>query len=127
MKKVISKYPQIVEGILQVISYTFLIVFGFIIGYNINIKKSVGSPDYSKSDIAKEITKELEEYEISLTDSSQRKIDSVKNEFKGKKYYAKSLSAIIDMNNYKVFYSCTEDDKLLKLEIIKEDSTIVLR
>ena len=125
--KVINKRNHIVEKVLQVISYTCLIVLGFIIGYNMNIKESVGSPDYSKSEIAKEITKELEKYEISLTDSSQRKIDSVKNEFKGKKYYAKSLSAIVDAGNYKVFYSCTEDDKLLRLEIIKEDSTIVLK
>lgn len=125
--KIIDKRDQIVEKVLQVISYTFLIIFGFIIGYNMNIKESVGNPDYSKSEIAKEITKELEKYEISLTDSSKRKIDSIRNEFKGKKYYAKSLSAIVDAGNYKVFYSCTEDDKLLRLEIIKEDSTIVLK
>lgn len=118
--------PKIYTSIIRALTLAAIIIVWFVVGYEFGIRKSVGSPDYEKSEIAKEITKKLIDYDISRTDSSQIKIDSVRNSYKGARYIAKSISSVIYLEDgRKVIYSCTEDNKLLSLQLINRDSSIV--
>ena len=113
------------KAMIALLVYSAIFILGFVVGRQIKFKESVGSPDYEKSEIEKEITSKLIDYDISRTDGSQRSIDSVRSEYKGKKYIAKSTSSIIYLEDgRKVTYSCTEDNKLLSLQIIGKDSSI---
>lgn len=117
--------PKIYTSIIRALTLAAINIFWFVVGYEFGIRKSVGSPDYEKSEIAKEITKKLIDYDISRTDSSQIKIDSVRNSYKGVRYIAKSISSVIYLEDgRKVIYSCTEDNKLLSLQLINRDSSI---
>lgn len=117
--------PKIYTSIIRALTLAAIIIVWFVVGYEFGIRKSVGSPDYEKSEIAKEITKKLIDYDISRTDSSQIKIDSVRNSYKGARYIAKSISSVIYLEDgRKVTYSCTEDNKLLSLQVINKDSSI---
>lgn len=117
--------PKIYTSIIRALTLAAINIFWFVVGYEFGIRKSVGSPDYEKSEIAKEITKKLIDYDISRTDSSQIKIDSVRNSYKGARYIAKSISSVIYLEDgRKVIYSCTEDNKLLSLQLINRDSSI---
>ena len=122
---VINDLPKIYTSIIRALTLAAIIIVWFVVGYEFGIRKSVGSPDYEKSEIAKEITKKLIDYDISRTDSSQIKIDSVRNSYKGARYIAKSISSVIYLEDgRKVIYSCTEDNKLLSLQLINKDSSI---
>lgn len=117
--------PKVYRTTIKVLSYVSFTIVGFVIGHSVKFNESVGSPDYEKSEIAKEITERLIDYDISKTDSSQLKIDSVRNSYKGARYIAKSTSSVIYFKDgRKVTYSCTEDNKLLSLQIIDKDSSI---
>lgn len=121
-----NELPKIYTSIIKALTLAAIIIVWFVVGYEFGIRKSVGSPDYEKSEIAKEITKKLIDYDISRTDSSQIKIDSVRNSYKGARYIAKSISSVIYLEDgRKVIYSCTEDNKLLSLQIINRDSSII--
>lgn len=118
--------PKIYTSIIRALTLAAIIIVWFVVGYEFGIRKSIGSPDYEKSEIAKEITKKLIDYDISRTDSSQIKVDSVRNSYKGARYIAKSISSVIYLEDgRKVIYSCTEDNKLLSLQLINRDSSIV--
>lgn len=120
-----NELPKIYTSIIKALTLAAIIIVWFVVGYEFGIRKSVGSPDYEKSEIAKEITKKLIDYDISRTDSSQIKIDSVRNSYKGARYIAKSISSVIYLEDgRKVTYSCTEDNKLLSLQVINKDSSI---
>lgn len=117
--------PKIYTSIIRALTLAAIIIVWFVVGYEFGIRKSIGSPDYEKSEIAKEMTKKLIDYDISRTDSSQIKIDSVRNSYKGARYIAKSISSVIYLEDgRKVIYSCTEDNKLLSLQLINKDSSI---
>jgi hypothetical protein len=121
-----NELPKIYTSIIKALTLAAIIIVWFVVGYEFGIRKSVGSPDYEKSEIAKEITKKLIDYDISRTDSSQIKIDSVINSYKGARYVAKSISSVIYLEDgRKVIYSCTEDNKLLSLQLINRDSSII--
>ena len=118
--------PKIYTSIIRALTLAAIIIVWFVFGYEFGVRKSIGSPDYEKSEIAKEITKKLIDYDISRTDSSQIKIDSVRNSYKGARYIAKSISSVIYLEDgRKVIYSCTEDNKLLSLQLINRDSSII--
>jgi hypothetical protein len=118
--------PKIYTSIIRALTLAAIIIVWFVVGYEFGIRKSIGSPDYEKSEIAKEITKKLIDYDISRIDSSQIKVDSVRNSYKGARYIAKSISSVIYLEDgRKVIYSCTEDNKLLSLQLINRDSSIV--
>ena len=120
-----NELPKIYTSIIKALTLAAIIIVWFVVGYEFGLKKSIGSPDYEKSEIAKEITKKLIDYDISRTDSSQIKIDSVRNSYKGARYIAKSISSVIYLEDgRKVIYSCTEDNKLLSLQLINRDSSI---
>lgn len=120
-----NELPKIYTSIIKALTLAAVIIVWFVVGYEFGLKKSIGSPDYEKSEIAKEITKKLIDYDISRTDSSQIKIDSVRNSYKGARYIAKSISSVIYLEDgRKVIYSCTEDNRLLSLQIINRDSSI---
>ena len=113
--------PKIYTSIIRALTLAAINIFWFVVGYEFGIRKSVGSPDYEKSEIAKELI----DNDISRTDSSQIKIDSVRNSYKGARYIAKSISSVIYLEDgRKVIYSCTEDNKLLSLQLINRDSSI---
>lgn len=117
--------PKIYTSIIRALTLAAIIIVWFVVGYEFGIRKSIGSPDYEKSEIAKEMTKKLIDYDISRTDSSQIKIDSVRNSYKGARYIAKSISSVIYLEDgRKVIYSCTEDNKLLSLQLINKYSSI---
>lgn len=121
-----SDLPKIYTSIIRVLTVAAVIIVWFVVGYEFGLRKSIGSPDYEKSEIAREITKKLIDYDISKTDSSQIKIDSVRNSYKGARYIAKSISSVIYLEDgRKVIYSCTEDNKLLSLQIIDRDLSII--
>jgi len=123
-----SELPKIYTSIIKALTVVAILIVGFVIGYEFGIKKSIGSPDYEKSEIAKEITERLIEHDISLTDSSQLKVDSVKESYKEKRYVAKSISSIVYLEDgRKVIYTCTEDNVLLKLNIIENGDTVRLK
>ena len=120
-----NELPKIYTSIIKALTLAAIIIVWFVVGYEFGIRKSIGSPDYEKSEIAKEITKKLIDYDISRTDSSQIKVDSVRNSYKGARYIAKSISSVIYLEDgRKVIYSCTEDNKLLSLQLINRDSSI---
>ena len=120
-----NELPKIYTSIIEALTLAAINIVWFVVGYEFGVRKSIGSPDYEKSEIAKEITKKLIDYDISRTDSSQIKIDSVRNSYKGARYIAKSISSVIYLEDgRKVIYSCTEDNKLLSLQLINRDSSI---
>lgn len=123
-----SELPKIYTSIIKALTVVAILIVGFVVGYEFGIKKSIGSPDYEKSEIAKEITKRLIDYDISLTDSSKLKVDSIKESYKGKRYIAKSISSIVYLEDgRKVIYTCTEDNVLLTLNIIENGDTVRLK
>lgn len=123
-----SELPKIYTSIIKALTVVAILIVGFVIGYEFGIKKSIGSPDYGKSEIAKEITERLIEHDISLTDSSKLKVDSIKESYKGKRYVAKSISSIVYLEDgRKVIYTCTEDNVLLTLNIIENGDTVRLK
>lgn len=123
-----SELPKIYTSIIKALTVVAILIVGFVVGYEFGINKSIGSPDYDKSEIAKEITKRLIDYDTSLTDSSQLKVDSIKESYKGKKYFAKSISSIVYLEDgRKVIYTCTEDNVLLTLNIIENGDTVRLK
>ena len=122
-----NEMPKVYRTTVKVLSYVAFTIVGFVIGHSVKFSESVGSPDYEKSEIAKEITERLIEHDISLTDSSQLKVDSIKESYKGKKYFAKSISSVIYLEDgRKVVYTCTEDNDLLTLELIEGGEKVKL-
>ena len=123
-----NEMPKVYRTTINVLSYIALTIVGFVIGHSVKFSESVGSPDYGKSEIAKEITERLIEHDISLTDSSQLKVDSIKESYRGKRYVAKSISSIIYLEDgRKIIYTCTEDNVFLTLNIIENGDTVRLK
>lgn len=123
-----NEMPKVHESVLRVLLYATLLILGFVVGHSVKFNESVGSPDYEKSEIAKEITKRLIDYDINKTDGSQKSVDSVRSEYKGKRYIAKSISSVINMDDgRKIIYSCTENNELLTLDIIENGEQIILK
>lgn len=120
--------PKIYTSIIRALTLAAIIIVWFVVGYEFGVRKSIGSPDYEKSEIAREITERLIDYDISKTDSSSIKVDSVKNSYRGARYIAKSISSIIYLEDgRKVIYTCTEDNVLLTLNIIENGDTVRLK
>jgi hypothetical protein len=123
-----SELPKIYTSIIKSLTVVAILIVGFVVGYEFGVRKSIGSPDYSKSEIAKDITDRLIDYDISKTDSSSIKVDSVKNSYIGARYIAKSISSVIYLEDgRKVIYTCTEDNVLLTLNIIENGDTVRLK
>ena len=123
-----SELPKIYTSIIKALTVVAILIVGFVVGYEFGIKKSIGSPDYEKSEIAKEITERLIDYDTCKTDSSSLRVDSVRNSYKGKRYVAKSISSIVYLEDgRKVIYTCTEDNVLLTLNIIENGDTVRLK
>lgn len=123
-----SELPKIYTSIIKSLTVVAILIVGFVVGYEFGVRKSIGSPDYSRSEIAKDITDRLIDYDISKTDSSSIKVDSVKNSYIGARYIAKSISSVIYLEDgRKVIYTCTEDNVLLTLNIIENGDTVRLK